>query len=51
MKSWWDTCLINNQLMKRISLALRRGRQLQDEADTDRFDKAGEEAPTIKRVR
>ncbi len=32
-KAWWDTLLINNTLMRKISLALRRGRQLQHQTE------------------
>jgi hypothetical protein len=32
MKAWWESCLINSEALKKISLALRRGRQLEKQA-------------------
>jgi hypothetical protein len=29
MKAWWESCLVNTEALKKISLALRRGRQLE----------------------
>jgi hypothetical protein len=32
MKQWWESTLINSEALKKISLALRRGRQLEKQA-------------------
>jgi hypothetical protein len=49
-KRWWDTLLVNNPVMKKISLALRRGRQLQQQLDfAEQAHDDEDDLPTIPR--
>ena len=47
---WWDTLLINNPLMRKVSLALRRGRQLQRQTELAEQASADDELPTVPRA-
>jgi hypothetical protein len=49
-KAWWDTLLINNPLMRKISLAMRRGRQLQRQEEIAEQAYADDDLPTVPRT-
>ena len=38
MKQWWERTMINTEALKKISLALRRGRQLENQANKQIVD-------------
>jgi hypothetical protein len=48
-KAWWDTLLVNNPLMRKISLALRRGRQLQHQTELEQAC-VDDDLPTVPRA-
>jgi hypothetical protein len=50
-KAWWDTLLINNPLMRKISLALRRGRQLERQTEFAEHACVDDDVPTIPRAK
>ena len=49
-KAWWDTLLVNNPLMRKISLALRRGRQLQHQTEFAEKVCIDDDLPTVPRA-
>jgi hypothetical protein len=49
-KAWWDTLLVNNPLMRKISLALRRGRQLQHQTELAEQACVDDDLPTVPRA-
>ena len=49
-KVWWDTLLVNNPLMRKISLALRRGRQLQHQTEFAEQASVDDDLPTVPRA-
>jgi len=49
-KVWWDTLLVNNPLMRKISLALRRGRQLQHQTEIAEQACVDDDLPKVPRA-